>query len=309
MMTFFPHFNNKPWIAESSYSGTVVARGDQVSHVAVDDDVFGGFAADVLIKYNGVLADYIILPDHVVARKPRNISLENIAGMGAGGITAMQFAEITKLKRGDRVLITGASGGTGTLVVQTARDAVGDEGLVVGTCSAANEQLVKDLGVHEASIHTFLLYSHTRKVHRTIDKSNAASDQVVDYKKHPVLHEYLAEKYGSMPFDAIIDIVGENNSLLKHSSAYLKSEGAFLVGGNMTLIHGGGTVLDLIRWLIGIRVAQKMPLFLGGMPRTCLFHSGKISKEALEKLVAFIEEGKMKPVKDSVIEFEEVLQV
>jgi NADPH:quinone reductase-like Zn-dependent oxidoreductase len=154
MMTFIPHFNDKPWVAENSYSGTVVATGAEVEHVVVDDAVFGGFAADVLRKYGGVLAEYVVLPDNVVTRKPSNVSLKDIAGMGTGGVTAMQFAEAAELKQGDRVLITGASGGTGTLVVQAARAAVGDEGLVVGTCSAANEQLVKDLGVHEVGLST-----------------------------------------------------------------------------------------------------------------------------------------------------------
>jgi len=152
MMAMIPHFNEKAWVPENAYSGIVAATGVEVDHVAVDDAVFGGFAGDVSRKYGGVLAEYVILPDHVVVRKPANVSLRDVAGMGAGGITAMQFVEVTGLRRGDRVLITGASGGTGTLVVQAARAAVGDEGLVVGTCSSANELLVKDLGVHEVCV-------------------------------------------------------------------------------------------------------------------------------------------------------------
>lgn len=152
MMAMMPHFSGKAWVPENAYSGVVVATGAEVEHVAVDDPVFGGFAADVSRKYGGVLAEYVVLPDHVVVRKPRNVSLRDVAGMGAGGVTAMQFAEVTGLKHSDRVLVTGASGGTGTLVVQAARAAVGDEGLVVGTCSAGNEQLVKDLGAHEVRV-------------------------------------------------------------------------------------------------------------------------------------------------------------
>lgn len=104
-------------------------------------------------------------------------------------------------------------------------------------------------------------------------------------------------------------MVGEDYSILENSSAYLKPDGIFVFGGNMPLIHGGGTVLDMIRWFIGIKIAQTMPLFLGGMPRKCVMHAGKISREALTRLVAFIEDGKMRPVVDSVIEMDEVLQV
>ncbi|KAK5062929.1 hypothetical protein LTR84_005005 [Exophiala bonariae] len=280
MMTFMPHFNNNPWIAENNYSGTIVATGSEVEHVAVDDDVFGGFAADVLRKYGGVLAEYVTLPDHVVVRRPNNVTLKDIAGMGAGGVTAMQFAEAAGLKKDDRVLITGASGGMGTLVIQAARAAVGDNGLVVGTCSAGNEQLVKELGVH----------------------------QIVDYKKHKHLHKYLTENYSLEPFDAIIDMVGEDYSILKNSSPYLKPDGIFIFGGNMPLIHGGGTVLDMIGWFIRIKIAQTMPLFLGGMPRKCVMHAGQISRDALMRLAAFIEDGKMTPVVDSLIEMDQVLQ-
>lgn len=38
-------------------------------------------------------------------------------------------------------------------------------------------------------------------------------------------------------------------------------------------------------------------------------HTGKISREALLKLVGLIEEGKMRPVVDSVIDMDQVLQV
>jgi hypothetical protein len=46
-------------------------------------------------------------------------------------VNAMQFMEVTNLKRGDRVLVTGASGGRGSLVVQASRATVGDGGLLV----------------------------------------------------------------------------------------------------------------------------------------------------------------------------------
>ena len=91
MMTQIPHFNNKPWVAETAFSGVVVSTGDQVEHVKADDSVFGGLGPDVFMKYGGVLAEYIVLPDQVVVRKPSNISFEGAGGIGAGGITAMQF--------------------------------------------------------------------------------------------------------------------------------------------------------------------------------------------------------------------------
>lgn len=77
----------------------------------------------------------------------------------------------------------------------------------------------------------------------------------------------------------------------------------------MPLIHGGGGLLDVIRWQLGIMVAKNRALMLGGVPRKCMFYSGKIGREGLENLVALIEEGRMKPVVDSAYEMDEVLKV
>jgi NADPH:quinone reductase-like Zn-dependent oxidoreductase len=54
-----------------------------------------------------------------------------------------------KIKKGDRVLITGASGGMGVMTVQYARHAVGEEGLVVATCGPSKIEAVTKLGPHE----------------------------------------------------------------------------------------------------------------------------------------------------------------
>lgn len=156
LMTQIPHLTSKPWIAENNFSGVILSTGNRVQHVNTEDEVFGSFGVDVLLKYNGVLAEYIILPADAVVRKPRNISLEGAGGIGACGVTAMQFMEVTNLNRGGRVLIVGASGGTGSLVVQAARATVGDEGHVVGICSGANEELVKDLGANEVRKARFI---------------------------------------------------------------------------------------------------------------------------------------------------------
>jgi NADPH:quinone reductase-like Zn-dependent oxidoreductase len=56
-----------------------------------------------------------------------------------------------QLKPGDRVLINGASGGIGHLVLQMAKDAVGESGRVVAICSGNNLEMVKDLGADEVS--------------------------------------------------------------------------------------------------------------------------------------------------------------
>ncbi|AEO68645.1 uncharacterized protein THITE_2118234 [Thermothielavioides terrestris NRRL 8126] len=102
---------------------------------------------------------------------------------------------------GWRVLVNGASGGVGSLVVQACKG-LGAE--VYGVCSGGNSELVMGLG----------------------------ADGVIDYRIHDPLEEHLAQKFGEQQFDAILDCAG-SQALFSHSPRYLKPEGKFvsIVGG------------------------------------------------------------------------------
>lgn len=50
------------------------------------------------------------------------------------------------VKRGDRVMITGASGGVGVMAVQLARERVGKEGKVVVSCGEDKIERIVALG-------------------------------------------------------------------------------------------------------------------------------------------------------------------
>lgn len=158
LMAILPHFNSNPWIPCSDFSGTIVAVGSNVAHVKPGDEVFGTpdpkrYLRD---KYNGLLTEYAVLPGSAAVKKPANISMAAAAGVGGNGSTAMQLCELTALRKGQKVLVTAASSSTGSLTAQVARWCVGKEGTVVGTCSAANEELVKGLGVNEVSRQSIL---------------------------------------------------------------------------------------------------------------------------------------------------------
>jgi len=153
LIGILPHFTSTPWIACQDFSGTIVATGTSITHVIPGDLVFGSPNPKEFFtgKYNGVLVEYAILPGTTVVQKPKNITMASVAGIAGPGCPAIQFCELVRLKEGDSVLITGASGGTGSLTVQVARRIVGKAGRVVGTCSAVNAELVRGLGVDEVS--------------------------------------------------------------------------------------------------------------------------------------------------------------
>jgi reticulon-4-interacting protein 1, mitochondrial len=154
MMRLCPSvFRAKPAIPELDFSGIVVEVG---SEVPASRELRAGAAVlgSVLIGPHvsagiGALAEYISLPATSVVRKPENVSLEKAAGFGVSGCTALVLMDNAKVQKGHKVLVNGASGGIGSIVVQLVKKAVGEEGKVVAICSGGNVEMVKGLGADE----------------------------------------------------------------------------------------------------------------------------------------------------------------
>jgi NADPH:quinone reductase-like Zn-dependent oxidoreductase len=98
-----------PAIPSYEVSGEVVATGDQV--YALTD-----FGRD------GAAADYAVVPASLLAPKPRSLDHVHSAAIPMPALTAWQgLFDHGRLESGQRVLVTGASGGVGHLAVQLAR--------------------------------------------------------------------------------------------------------------------------------------------------------------------------------------------
>ena len=109
-----------PAIPSYELSGVVAQVADDVQDVAVGDEVFALTPFD----RDGVAADYALVPAVVLAAKPARLTHVEAAALPMGGLSAWQGLFVHgRLQRGERVLITGASGGVGHLAVQLARHA------------------------------------------------------------------------------------------------------------------------------------------------------------------------------------------
>jgi NADPH:quinone reductase-like Zn-dependent oxidoreductase len=166
-------------------AGTVVAAGSAATRFAVGDEVFG-FG-------RGTFAEYAVARENKLASKPANASFEQAAVVPVSAVTALlALTGAGHVQQGQKVLITGASGGVGSYAVQLAA-AFGAE--VTGVCSTAKTDLVRSLG----------------------------AAHVIDYTK-----EDFADS--GHRYDLIIDIAG-NPSLSRLRRALTPAGTAVLTGG------------------------------------------------------------------------------
>jgi len=98
-----------PAIPSYELSGVVVETGEEVYALTPFDR-------------DGVAADYALVPAAVLAPKPVRLSHVEAAALPMGGLSAWQaLFEHGRLERGQRVVVTGASGGVGHLAAQLVR--------------------------------------------------------------------------------------------------------------------------------------------------------------------------------------------
>jgi NADPH:quinone reductase-like Zn-dependent oxidoreductase len=140
----FGVFKPRQPILGTELAGVVEAVGTAVTKFKPGDEVFafpGG-------KY-GSHAEYRTMPeDGMVALKPANLSFEEAASLPFGATTALPFLrDNARIKRGDAVLVVGASGAVGSAAVQIARYFGAS---VTGVSSGGNAKLVLSLGAERA---------------------------------------------------------------------------------------------------------------------------------------------------------------
>jgi len=135
-------------------AGEVESVGGAVRHFKVGDSVIA-FTG----KYFGAYAEYACLPadgvrgpqDALIAPKPANLSYAEAAAVPSRGGLAWHFLGQGQVQAGQRVLVFGASGATGTFAVQMAKY-FGAQ--VTGVCSTANVEFVKSLGAEDVIDYT-----------------------------------------------------------------------------------------------------------------------------------------------------------
>jgi NADPH:quinone reductase len=125
-------------------AGVIVKVGSRVRRLKVGDEVY---AYNWENPKGGFYAEYVAVPADKVAPIPKRLDLRHAGAIPITGLTALQgIDDALRLKKGETIIIHGASGGVGVLAVQFARL----RGARVFATASGKEgvELVREMGAH-----------------------------------------------------------------------------------------------------------------------------------------------------------------
>jgi NADPH:quinone reductase-like Zn-dependent oxidoreductase len=129
----------KQKIPGGGFVGEIVSIGKEVTDWNIGDHVYG------YAEKGGACAEFMTVPVSVLAKKPTNLSFQEAAAVPVFATPALvAFRDLATPKKGQKVLIIGASGGIGTFAVQMAKNVYDAE--VTGVCGPTNVDMVKEIG-------------------------------------------------------------------------------------------------------------------------------------------------------------------
>jgi NADPH:quinone reductase-like Zn-dependent oxidoreductase len=199
-------------------AGVVDEVGEGVSDVAVGDAVFGTGSA--------TLAEYAVLSRWVV--KPTGLSFEEAAGYPIPVETAIRILDEVGVQAGETLLVSGASGGVGSAVVQFARL----RGItVIGTASERNQDYLRSLGATPTTYGDGL-------VDRVRDLAPNGVEAALDIAGSGVIPELIEltgepskvlsiADFGAPEHGALVSTSSKNATGAMAEAAKLFTEGAF----------------------------------------------------------------------------------
>lgn len=208
-----------PGLLGMDFAGTVEAVGEGVTDIQTGDEVYG--CAGGLADLPGTLSEYILADAHLVAHKPKNLSMREAAALPLVAITAYEGLTRASVKKGQKVLVHGGSGGVGHVAVQLAKHF----GAQVYSTGGGDKQmaLIQELGA-----------------------------TAINYKTEAV-EDYVAKHTDGAGFDVIFDSVGGLNMTKSFEAAALNGHVASTVSLcelDLTLAHFKGLSLHVVFMLI-----------------------------------------------------------
>jgi NADPH:quinone reductase-like Zn-dependent oxidoreductase len=174
-------------------AGIVESVGHSVTNFAPGEAVFGETHRGIQWINGGAYAEYVCVPQDVLARKPESITFEQAASVPTAGMIAINNLRNHLWSRpGQHVVINGAAGGVGSIAIQIAR---ANGAFVVGVDHTTKLDFMRLLG----------------------------ADDVADFTREDITRR--SERY-----DLIIDVASTLS--LSDCKRILKSDGKYVIIGH-----------------------------------------------------------------------------
>ena len=145
-----------PHVPGNDFAGTVTAVGPGVTAYRPGDEVFGLAVPRALRAMagkrpsvgTGSLAEYEVVEADtpLIAHRPDELSPQDAAALATAGVTARAIMATARPEPGERVLLVGATGGVGTVLLPLLAAAGAH---VIATATAADADLISRLGAAE----------------------------------------------------------------------------------------------------------------------------------------------------------------
>jgi NADPH:quinone reductase-like Zn-dependent oxidoreductase len=147
-----------PYILGNDFAGTITEVGDGVTEYRVGDEVFGtamprqlAFVASPTRPSlsTGALAEYAVFEADtpLITHRPENVSAEQAAALAIAGSAALKASRTGNVQPGEKVLVIGATGGVGTILLPLLAS-TGAE-IVATARTAASTDALRALGADE----------------------------------------------------------------------------------------------------------------------------------------------------------------
>lgn len=135
----FLHGRKFPLVLGYDFSGVIDALGTGVADFKIGDPVYG-FLPYGPFNNQGAFGEKLLAKRAEIARKPEGVSHEQAAASATAGLTAIQaIRDVGKLAPRGRVLVTGVSGGVGSIALQVAIRLGAAEVVAVGSGKGLEE--------------------------------------------------------------------------------------------------------------------------------------------------------------------------
>jgi NADPH:quinone reductase-like Zn-dependent oxidoreductase len=242
-------------ILGSDIAGRVRAVGSEVSRFRAGDEVYGDN-----LGLKGGFAEYALAPESVLASKPEELTFAEASTLPQAGAIARQGT--ARVEPGQRVLINGAGGGTGSFAIQLAKHAGAH---VSGVDNAGKLGFMRSLG----------------------------ADVVVDYR-----HQDFADLE---PFDHVLDLVA-NRSVFVYRRALARGGRYRAVGGSvptlLRIVTIGAILGRLTGRRLGVLAVQQGPPHFEPLAERCILGDVRIhidrtfSLDDVPEALAHVGEGR-----------------